>query len=330
MSAFISSPPLFTVCTPSFNRASLLPRVFESLARQTCQDFEWLLVDDGSSDNTAEVAVSFFASGKVRGRYLRKPNGGKHTALNLAVREAQGALFTVLDSDDWFDTRALERLKFHWDQVPRAEQPRFKGVCGLFAYESGAVVGDKFPADVFDSDDLDLQLRHDIRGDKIGFIRTEVMREFPFPEDLSAGVQGAIYVGESLVWNRMARKYANRFVNEVFAIKEYQADGIMDKGRLLQARNARAFLLYYEELIQCGRPLPWKHALRAYRNYVRYSLHDRVPLRRQIARAPDKFWLLLSYPIGCLTYVRDQRLTHQASSNRPVAPRRDEAVAPTR
>ena len=316
-----ASAPLFTVCTPAFNRAALLPRAFESLARQTCQDFEWLLIDDGSKDNTAEVAEKFFASGKIRGRYLHKPNGGKHTALNLAVREAQGELFTVLDSDDWFDPRALERMKARWDEMPRAKQPRFKGVCGLFAYESGAVVGDKFPADVFDSDDLELQLRHNIRGDKIGFIRTDVMREFPFPEDLSHGVQGTIYVGESLVWNRMALKYSNRFVNEVFAFKEYQANGIMDSGRLLQARNAKAFLLYHEELIQCGRALPWKHALRAYRNYARYSLHDGVPLGRQFERAPKKLWLLAAYPIGWLTYVRDQRLTHVASSNKPVAPR---------
>jgi glycosyltransferase involved in cell wall biosynthesis len=279
------------------------------------------LVDDGSKDNTPEVAEKFFASGKIRGRYIRKPNGGKHTALNLAVREARGSLFTVLDSDDWFEPRALERMKFYWDQVPGSEQPRFKGICGLFAYESGAVVGDKFPSDIFDSDDLDLQLRYNIKGDKIGFIRTEVMREFPFPEDLSHGVKGSIYVGESLVWNRMALKYANRFVNEVFAIKEYQPDGIMDSGRLLQARNAKAFLAYYEEMIRCGRRLPWRHALRSYRNYVRYSLHDGVPLSRQIDRAPKKLWLLMSYPIGWLTYVRDQRLTHEASSNRPVASR---------
>src|SRR5262245_16951671 len=113
--------PTFTVCTPTFNRARFLPRVHESLCQQTLSDYEWLIVDDGSTDDTGDVIAGFIAAGKVSIRYVRKSNGGKHTALNLAVREAHGSLFTVIDSDDWFEPRALERMKAQWDQVPVSE-----------------------------------------------------------------------------------------------------------------------------------------------------------------------------------------------------------------
>src|SRR5262245_16406072 len=86
--------PPFTVCTPTYNRAGFLQRVYESLRKQTLQDFEWLVVDDGSTDNTGDVIAGWIAEGKVSIRYLKKANGGKHTALNLAVREADGSLFT--------------------------------------------------------------------------------------------------------------------------------------------------------------------------------------------------------------------------------------------
>lgn len=305
----IAPAPLFTVCTPTFNRARLLQRTYDSLAKQTLPDFEWLVVDDGSTDNTRAVVEELAGQGRLRVRYFAKRNGGKHTALNLAVREARGELFTVIDSDDWFDPRALERMKHHWDQVPVSERPRLKGVCGLFAYENGEVVGDKFPEDVMVADDLDIDLRYDIEGDKIGCTRTEVMREFPFPEDLSDSVKhSVIYIPESLVWHRMGRKYPTRFVNEVFAIKEYQRGGITDRGRVIQARNSKATLLYIYEMLTCGRPLPLKHTIKNYSNYLRHSLHERLSLREQMGRVPSRLWCLACLPLGFLLWQKDRRL----------------------
>ena len=310
-------PPLFTVCTPTFNRAALLQRAYESLAQQTLQDFEWLVVDDGSTDNTSDVVRELSNQGRVRMRYFAKPNGGKHTALNLAVREAKGDLFTVIDSDDWFTLRALERMKHHWEQVPVAERPRLKGVCGLFAYQDGKTVGDRFPSDIMQADDLDLLLRYQVEGDKIGFTRTEVMREFPFPEELKNQIKHSmIYVTESLVWHRIGRKYPTRFVNEVFAIKEYQHGGITDRGRTIHVENSKATLTYIHEILNCGRKIPVKLAIKNYANYIRYSLHEKLGLREQMMKVPAKHWFVTCLPIGLLLRNRDCRLLKRHESSR--------------
>src|SRR3954466_3782814 len=100
----------YTVFTPSYNRAHLLPRVYESLEKQTFRDFEWLVVDDGSKDNTAQVIKELAAKASFPVRYVAKPNGGKPTAVNRGAQEAQGRLITILDSDDWFKPEALERF----------------------------------------------------------------------------------------------------------------------------------------------------------------------------------------------------------------------------
>ena len=102
---------LLTVCTPTYNRAHTLPRLYESLVRQTSQDFEWLVVDDGSTDNTRELVDGWVAEGRIRIRYVYKENGGKPSAHNLGVRMAAGELFFCVDSDDYLTDNAVEVIR---------------------------------------------------------------------------------------------------------------------------------------------------------------------------------------------------------------------------
>ena len=102
--------PFLTVFTPAYNRAVTLPRLYESLLRQTCFDFEWLIIDDGSSDDTSRLIHSFTGEGKFPVRYVYKENGGKHTAHNLALEEAEGEWFLCVDSDDTLAPDAVEMV----------------------------------------------------------------------------------------------------------------------------------------------------------------------------------------------------------------------------
>ena len=150
-----------------------------------------------------------------------------------------------------------------------------------------------------DSDNIDVRIKYRVQGDKIGATRTEVMAEFPFPEDLGR------FVSEAIVWNRIGKKYLTRFVNEVIGVAEYQAGGLSDKSRHLQVTNSKAALVCAEELMNSGRRLPGWIAIKTYANYIRHSLHQAVPLGVQFAKAPRKGLFIACYPLGRYLRARD-------------------------
>ena len=292
----------FTVLTPTFNRAKYLPPLFESLKAQTFKDFEWVIVDDGSIDETESIVSGFKMIAPFPIRYVWKKNGGKHTAINLGASLAEGFFFAIMDDDDLYVPSALERFLYHWESIPAKKKNEFLGVCGLFKYDSGKIVGTQFPNDVLDTDDIELRIRYRVKGDKISVIRLDVMREFPFPENLGR------FVTESIVWNRMAQRYKTRFVNEVFAIKKYQPGGLTDQGRALRVYNCKSSRLSHYELLSTHRKLPFDIAVRTYSNFIRYSLHEKIGWRGQVKEVPSKMFWLLCYPIGYGLAYRDRRL----------------------
>ncbi len=209
----------FTVFTPTYNRAHTLPRVYQALRAQTFRDFEWLIVDDGSTDETAELVARWQREGRVPIRYVRQQHGHKKVAHNRGVQMARGELFLTLDSDDACVPHALERLWWHWQCIPDDERGRFSAVTGLCQDEAGRIVGDRFPGEVVDSDSLEMRHHYRVRGEKWGFQRTEVLRRFPFPEDVSG------HVPEDVVWMAIAREFKTRYVNEPLRIYRVPAPG---------------------------------------------------------------------------------------------------------
>ena len=151
-------------------------------ARQTFGDFEWLIVDDGSIDDTRRLVGTWLGSSEFPIRYLYQPHSGKHVAFNTGVREARGALFLPLDSDDAAVPQALARFRAHWESIPGETRTRFSAVTALCMDGHGRPVGGRFPNDITDSDSLEQYFRYRIRGDNWGFQRTDVIRDFPFPE----------------------------------------------------------------------------------------------------------------------------------------------------
>jgi len=206
----------FTVFTPTYNRAHTLSRVHACLESQTFRDFEWLVVDDGSTDHTRSLMESLRHKASFSMRYIYQKNAHKKGAFNRGVRESLGELFLTLDSDDECVPNALERLWWHWMNIPQSVRTRFSAVTGLCADEDGNLVGDRFPTESsdgwIDSDSLEIRYRYHVKGEKWGFQRTDVLRNFPFPED----VQG--HVPEGVVWSAIARRYRTRYVNEVLRI----------------------------------------------------------------------------------------------------------------
>ena len=134
--------------------------------------------------------------------------------MDKAIREARGSLFTEIRSADGLVPQALERLKFHWDSIPDDERAGFSAVSALAMDEHGEIIGTRFPADVFDSDSIEIRYRYKVKGDKWGFQRTSVMREQEIP--VIPGYTGSI--AEAVTWRAIARKYRTRYVNEPLRI----------------------------------------------------------------------------------------------------------------
>ncbi len=297
----------FTVFTPTYNRAHTLPRVYESLKRQTFRDFEWLIVDDGSTDNTRELVESYQKENSFPIRYFWQENAHKKTASNRGVQEAQGELFLTWDSDDAALPEALEILNRHWCNIPDAEREKFSAVTGLCINESGQIVGSRFPSDVFDSNSLEIRYRYRVVGEKWGFQRTDVMRQFPFPQDIKGEVPPAI------VWSAISNQYKTRYVNDVLRIYYAEPDSIIHTGKMAGGanKNAEGLALWAREVLcnqwrwLCYNP-NWFLKMAA--NYTRFHMH----LKKT---QPDKCWplrgfvpqllVILMWPVGMLRYWLD-------------------------
>ena len=136
---------VFTVFTATFNRGHTLRRVYEGLLGQTYREFEWVVVDDDRPTTREASSSSGAPKPGSRIRYLHQQNQGKHVAFNRGVAAARGELFISLDSDDSCVPTALERLKWHWDQIPPDARSGFTGVTGLCVNQLGHLIGTRFP-----------------------------------------------------------------------------------------------------------------------------------------------------------------------------------------
>lgn len=298
----------FTVFTPAYNRAHTLPRVYESLCRQTFQDFEWLIVDDGSTDDTREVVLGWQASAPFPIRYIYQPNQGKHIAFNRGVAEAQGQLFAALDSDDALVPDALSCLLTHWMAIPEDRRDHFVGVTGLCLMPDGSIVPDRFPLDVLDSDTLELQYKLKVSGEKWGILRVDILRKYPFP-----AVTGANFVPEGIVWAQIARRYKTRFVND--AVRVYHQDTASAPDQLTRqdaAKHSVVMALWHQSIL--NDEIGWfvcspAAFLRSAVHYIRFSLHAGKSLLAQRAALKGitqaVLWLA-ALPLGLLVYRRDR------------------------
>mgnify|MGYP000318435424 CR=1 FL=1 len=258
----------FTVFTPTYNRAHTLGRVYESLRAQTFKDFEWVIVDDGSTDGTPDLVAGWKDLAEFPIRYFRKPNQGKHTAFNQGVREARGRLFLSLDSDDSCHPQALERFWHHWQSIPTDARPGFAALTALCEDESGKIVGQLYPSDIFDSDSSEIKHRYKVEGEKWGFIRTDILRQFPYPEP-----PGVTYVPESVVWIPIAARYKTRFVNEPLRIYHSTA-GNQYTGSGLKRSHLEGLALWHQVVLNYEAKWFWHDPLdllRSTLHYVRFS-----------------------------------------------------------
>ena len=233
---------MITVFTPAYNRAKELVRLYDSLLTQDYTDFEWLIVDDGSADNTKEVVDGMINEGKINIRYIFQENRGKSMAVNHGIDEAAGDMFFCIDSDDFFLPNVLARVAAECEKIK--DDPTIAGL-GFLHYHVGNtdVVGTALPTDGMVDTSYNVYNKHGVTGDKQLVFKTSVMREYKFPE-----YPGEKFVPEVLIYNRISQRYKMVFFNTPIVYKEYLASGYTAGYFRLCKRNPKAQCLYYQEL----------------------------------------------------------------------------------
>lgn len=234
---------LLTVFTPVYNRADLIRRAYHSLLRQTDKDFEWLVVNDGSTDGGATDAALDDIVANHDGSFpivvVRQENGGKHRAVNRGLKMARAPWFMILDSDDLLADDAVATIRRRTDEIK--DRKDFMGFVGMRVNFDGRDAGEKFIADAaknqLDGDYLDTTMDYfrnvlKIKGDRAEVIRTDVMRRFPFHE-----FEGEKFISEGVVWIPMGQEYKARFTNDPIYICDYQPDGLSLRIRKLLNDN---------------------------------------------------------------------------------------------
>lgn len=255
---------MITIFTPAYNRASTLERLYKSLQAQSRTDFEWLIVDDGSTDGTETAARKWLAEENAFTiRYIKTENGGKHRAINAGVKEARGEAFFIVDSDDCLPPRAVERIAEVFASV--AKDGRFAGICGLKAdmgkkkalYNSAEAAGK-------DCSMLDIRYKYHIKGDMAEVFKTEVLKEYPFP-----CFEGEKFLNEAVVWNKIAEKYIMRYIGDILYYCEYLPGGLTSSIRKQYRNSPQGAKLFYGGLIK-DKKLPLKERIKACILYWRY------------------------------------------------------------
>ena len=219
---------MLSIITPTFNRAACLSRCYKSLQKQTSFDFEWIIVDDGSTDSTTEV-VSTFSSDHFPIIYKKKTNGGKHTALNAAHEFIHGKYVLILDSDDYLTETAVKEVSFAWEKYEKDPQ------VGIVTFLRGTDV--THPLCGVADYQVPVEIMHYRRiryasSDCCEVIRTELFKKYPFPV-----FERERFLAESALWDRVSFTHKCVYINSVIYICEYLEGGLTKSGRKLRLQN---------------------------------------------------------------------------------------------
>ena len=229
-----------TVFTPTYNRAYILGDLYHSLQRQTCMDFEWLIVDDGSADDTKALVASWQGEeNPFPIRYVYQENGGKCRAINRGLKEADGRLFFTVDSDDYLTDDAIEKV-IRWDgELPK--DGHFCGYVGNRGITPTQTPNRLFPGGYLDGTALD---RYDqVDGERAFVFYTEIHRKYLYPE-----FPGEKFLTESVTWDLMAHDgYKMRFYNDIIWIWEYKDDGLTRAGYRVFLENPQGTGLFFRQ-----------------------------------------------------------------------------------
>lgn len=279
------------VLTPAYNRAELLKRTYKSLLEQTNKNFVWYVVDDGSIDDTENVVKYFTETNKANKDfeivYIKKENGGKHTAMNIGISQIKEDYTTVLDSDDYFPKDAVEIIL---QDIPFIDDKNdFCGIGYLGVKESGEIIGVKYTQDGIVDTFINQRYNKNTYGDKSQVYKTKILRQFPFPE-----FENEKFVSEAVVLCAMSGAYKMVFFNKVICVCSYQEGGLSDGVHRRLFNNPKGASACYKQL--STKDFRFKLRVKYTIAYIVYSIEAGMTLKQMKKNhSQNRFLISLLY-----------------------------------
>lgn len=287
---------LLTILTPTYNRKKELAKLVESLKRQTRKDFQWLIIDDGSTDGTEEYVKSIVPE-EFEIEYHFKKNGGKHTALNYSHQYIKGEYVCIVDSDDYLTPDAVQII---CTAIMRyVKNPEIACLSFLRGRTESDPIVKGFPQNPVISDHITFRLNGKRGGDCCEVERTKVLKEFPFPE-----YPGEKFMSEGYLWVNMGMKYKTVYINRIIYICEYLEGGLTNSGRKMRIKcplggmeNSNTFLA-----VKGSKHLNLKLLVKELLLYITYGKFADNNFFMMLKKCNRPFLMTLAYPFGLLMY----------------------------
>ncbi|WP_291062627.1 MULTISPECIES: glycosyltransferase family 2 protein [unclassified Empedobacter] len=287
---------VISIFTPAYNRAQLLERLYISLSNQTNKSFEWIIVDDGSIDNTEETVREFIKEKLISITYYKQNNAGKHIAINKGVELAKGELFFIVDSDDYLLENAIQFITQNYVKIK--DDSSIAGLSLRKGYDKVTPIGsNNFNAPIL-ANVFAFRFKYKIKGDMAEIVKTKVMKQYPFPK-----IDEERFLTEGLVWNRIGLKYKMLWFPEICYIAEYLEGGLSDNSFKLRKKFPKGSVLFYKELQNM--PISLFYKIRANINYWRFAKYNQDSFY-QNWKSVNCLYSIIGLPLSLIFLIKDK------------------------
>lgn len=284
--------PFITIFTPTYNRKKTLVRLYESLNEQTLKDFEWLIVDDGSTDGTKDYVQSLsYNITDFKIRYYYQENSGKHIAYNLGLSLAKGTYFFCVDSDDWLPKDSIENIN---RVLINKKASSIIGVIGLKSLRNGKLLSPLFPQSINCSNTYFMSEVLNYKGEWSLVFETKKAIQFPFPI-----VSGEKFMGELVIYDEISKYYNQYLDNHIYTICEYQENGLSNNIHQIMRNNPGGYLLFYRNRIDMAKNMRFRL------NYIiRYWMFFYYYRKKNISYTGNHLFIVtIIRPLGYWAYL---------------------------
>ncbi|ESU73770.1 beta-glycosyltransferase [Geobacillus thermopakistaniensis] len=282
-----------TIFTPTYNRGYILKNCYESLCRQINKNFIWLIVDDGSTDNTEELVNTWIKENRIKIVYIKQKNAGKHVAHNTGVLNCNTEMFVCVDSDDYLTDDAVKVIYDNWGYIKLNNS--LAGMIALRGHNHQEALGTRMPKGINKCKISDLYQKYGFKGDTMMVFKTDILKRNLFPV-----FEGEKFVTEAVIYDKIDQNYEMMLLDKILYICEYLEDGYSRNIQEVHRKNPIGYIYFLTQRIEFAKNRSERY--RAVANYLAGCWS--VKYKHPIKNSNYKMLCILAFPKAIYIYIK--------------------------